>query len=195
MLLDFFATFFSSATALLPIFAQDILQRRRARLRLAVRGAGGRRAASPARHGAARSIASSAAGGCCCGRSRCTALATVVFGFSRSFWLTFALPGADRGGRHGQHGAPQHRPPARDARPPARADGRREHGVLHGRAAARRAGGRAGRELAGRAVSRWSAAGSACLVATGWMAAATPALRSYTRHAPARTEPRGPARG
>jgi hypothetical protein len=26
MLLDFFATFFSSATALLPIFAQDILQ-------------------------------------------------------------------------------------------------------------------------------------------------------------------------
>jgi len=26
MLLDFFATFFSSATALLPIFAQDILK-------------------------------------------------------------------------------------------------------------------------------------------------------------------------
>ncbi len=43
MLLDFFATFFSSATALLPIFAQDILQRRPARLRLAVRGAGDRR--------------------------------------------------------------------------------------------------------------------------------------------------------
>ena len=44
MLLDFFATFFSSATALLPIFAQDILQRRRERLRVAVRGAVGRRA-------------------------------------------------------------------------------------------------------------------------------------------------------
>ena len=41
MLLDFFATFFSSATALLPIFAQDILRRRRHRLRLAVCGAGG----------------------------------------------------------------------------------------------------------------------------------------------------------
>ena len=35
MLLDFFATFFSSATALLPIFAQDILQVGRERLRLA----------------------------------------------------------------------------------------------------------------------------------------------------------------
>jgi hypothetical protein len=30
MLLDFFATFFASATALLPIFAQDVFARRRA---------------------------------------------------------------------------------------------------------------------------------------------------------------------
>ena len=49
MLLDFFATFFSSATALLPIFAQDILQVGAAGLRLAVRGAGGRRARRRAR--------------------------------------------------------------------------------------------------------------------------------------------------
>ena len=42
MLLDFFATFFSSATALLPIFAQDILHVGAHGLRLAVRGAGGR---------------------------------------------------------------------------------------------------------------------------------------------------------
>ena len=43
MLLDFFATFFSSATALLPIFAQDILKVGATRLRLAVRRARGRR--------------------------------------------------------------------------------------------------------------------------------------------------------
>ena len=43
MLLDFFATFFSSATALLPIFAQDILHVGAQRLRLAVCGARGRR--------------------------------------------------------------------------------------------------------------------------------------------------------
>jgi MFS family permease len=42
MLLDFFATFFSSATALLPIFAQDILQIGPRRLRLALRRARGR---------------------------------------------------------------------------------------------------------------------------------------------------------
>ncbi len=51
MLLDFFATFFSSATALLPIFAQDILEGRPAGLRLAVRGAGGRRDGDQRRHG------------------------------------------------------------------------------------------------------------------------------------------------
>ena len=45
MLLDFFATFFSSATALLPIFAQDVLRVGATRLRLAVCGAGGGRGA------------------------------------------------------------------------------------------------------------------------------------------------------
>ena len=43
MLLDFFATFFASATALLPIFAQDILHVGAQRLRVAVCGARGRR--------------------------------------------------------------------------------------------------------------------------------------------------------
>src|ERR1700752_3906127 len=88
MLLDFFATFFASATALLPIFAQDILH---------VGAAGyGWLFAAPAvgsfitslalvplvekirRRGA--SIIWSGAG---------HGLATIVFGLSRSFWLTF----------------------------------------------------------------------------------------------------------
>src|SRR5437764_872679 len=96
MLLDFFATFFSSATALLPIFAQDILH-------VGAKGYGWLYAAPAAgalvmsavmipmterieRRG--RALLWAVAG---CG------LATVVFGFSRSFWLTFfclAMTGA-----------------------------------------------------------------------------------------------------
>ena len=53
MLLDFFATFFSSATALLPIFAQDILKVGAARLRMALRRARGRRGADERGDGAA----------------------------------------------------------------------------------------------------------------------------------------------
>ncbi|HYM24247.1 MAG TPA: MFS transporter [Vicinamibacterales bacterium] len=96
MLLDFFATFFSSATALLPIFAQDIL-------RVGAEGYGWLYAAPAAgavlmsavmvgmtdrieRRGATLLWAVGAYG-----------LATVVFGLSRSFWLTFfclAMTGA-----------------------------------------------------------------------------------------------------
>jgi MFS family permease len=89
MLLDFFATFFSSATALLPIFAQDIL-------RVGAKGYGWLYAA-PAVGAVTMSAVMVpltdrierrgptllwAVGG--------YGLATVVFGFSRSFWLTFA---------------------------------------------------------------------------------------------------------
>ncbi|MBI5837048.1 MAG: MFS transporter [Candidatus Eisenbacteria bacterium] len=96
MLLDFFATFFASATALLPIFAQDILQ-------VGARGYGWLYAAPSVgalvaglwmakwverigRRGVVLLWAVAGYG-----------LATVVFGFSRSFWLTFtclALTGA-----------------------------------------------------------------------------------------------------
>ena len=89
MLLDFFATFFSSATALLPIFAQDIL-------RVGAQGYGWLYAAPSVgalvtgaamvrlvdgirRRGVVLLWAVAAYG-----------LATVLFGLSRSFWLTFA---------------------------------------------------------------------------------------------------------
>src|SRR5919199_708653 len=96
MLLDFFATFFSSATALLPIFAQDILH-------VGAQGYGWLYAAP--------SVGAFVAG---LGMLRMAdrikrrgwvllsavlvyGLATVVFGLSRLFWLTFgclALTGA-----------------------------------------------------------------------------------------------------
>jgi MFS family permease len=96
MLLDFFATFFASATALLPIFAQDIL-------RVGAKGYGLLSAAPSVgaviaslmlaplveridRRGATMLAAILGYG-----------LATVVFGLSRGFWLTFvclALTGA-----------------------------------------------------------------------------------------------------
>ena len=87
MLLDFFATFFSSATALLPIYAQDILRRRRARLRLAVRGTGGWARSSRASSWSAPSTGSSAGDGSCVGVVG-YGLATIASA-CREFWLTF----------------------------------------------------------------------------------------------------------
>jgi MFS family permease len=89
MLLDFFATFFSSAMALLPIFAQDILH-------VGARGYGWLYAAS-----AVGAVAGSAAmvplvhrierrGATLIWAVVGYGVATVVFGLSRSFWLTFA---------------------------------------------------------------------------------------------------------
>jgi len=89
MLLDFFATFFSSATALLPIFAQDILK-------VGARGYGSLYAAP-----AVGAVMMSAAmvflttrivrrGPVLLWFVGLYGLATVLFGISRSFWLTFA---------------------------------------------------------------------------------------------------------
>jgi MFS family permease len=96
MLLDFFATFFSSATALLPIYAQDILH-------VGARGYGWLYAAP-----AAGAVLTSAVmvravdaitnrGRVLIGAIAVYGLATVVFGVSTSFWVTFtclALTGA-----------------------------------------------------------------------------------------------------
>jgi hypothetical protein len=89
MLLDFFATFFSSATALLPIFAQDVLH-------VGARGYGWLYAAP-----AAGAVLASAAmvrgvdhithrGHTLVASVLVYGLATVVFGLSTLFWLTFA---------------------------------------------------------------------------------------------------------
>ena len=89
MLLDFFATFFSSATALLPIFAQDILQ-------VGAPGYGWLYAAP-----AVGAVMMSAAmvlltsridrrGPVLLWAVGLYGLATVGFGLSRSFWITFA---------------------------------------------------------------------------------------------------------
>ena len=89
MLLDFFATFFSSATALLPIFAQDIL-------RVGPSGYGWLYAAP-----AIGATLTSAVMVFVTGRIErrgpvllwavgLYGAATVAFGFSRTFWLTFA---------------------------------------------------------------------------------------------------------
>jgi MFS family permease len=89
MLLDFFATFFSSATALLPIFAQDILH-------VGPRGYGWLYAAP-----AIGAVSASAAmvpitphivrrGWTLLWAVIMYGIATVVFGISTTFWLTFA---------------------------------------------------------------------------------------------------------
>ena len=89
MLLDFFATFFSSATALLPIFAQDILQ-------VGATGYGWLYAAP-----AAGALVASATHGAADGADRAPRADAAVGGrrlrrgnrrlrLSRSFWLTFA---------------------------------------------------------------------------------------------------------
>ncbi len=87
MLLDFFATFFSSATALMPIFARQILQ---------VGSIGyGWLIAAPSVGALATALVLSTGGPIRNqGRRLLTTvagfgLATIVFGLSRSFWLTF----------------------------------------------------------------------------------------------------------
>jgi MFS family permease len=185
MLLDFFATFFASATALLPIFAQDILF-------VGARGYGWLFAAPaigsfitsvvmvPAterirRRGAA--IIWSVVG---------HGFATVVFGFSRSFWLTFAclaFVGAT------DTVSTVLRNVIRQLETPDRLRGR-----MTGINMVFFTGGPQFGELEAGAVANWFGApisvitgGIGCLIATGWVAWRTPRLRSYTTDAPAET--------
>ncbi len=89
MLLDFFATFFAAATALLPIFAQDVL-------RVGPQGYGAL-VSAPALGAMLTSLAMvplieriGSRGRVLIGSVLAYGLATIVFGLSTAFWLTFA---------------------------------------------------------------------------------------------------------
>jgi MFS family permease len=177
MLLDFFATFFSSATALLPIFAQDILQ-------VGANGYGWLYAAP-----AVGAMITSAAmvplterierrGPALLWAVTGFGLATVVFGLSRSFWLTFfclAMTGAT------DTVSMIIRNIVRQFETPDRLRGR-----MMGVNMVFFMGGPQLGELEAGAVANWFGApfsvisgGVGCLLATGWIAATTPALRHY----------------
>jgi MFS family permease len=189
MLLDFFATFFSSAIALLPIFAQDVLQ-------VGPRGYGWLYAAP-----AAGAVTMSAVMVWLTGRIErrgrallwavgVYGLATIGFGLSRSFWLTFAclaLAGA------ADTVSMVIRNIVRQLETPDRLRGR-----MTGINMVFFAGGPQLGEIEAGAVAQWLGApvsvvsgGIGCLIATGWIAAATPQLRRY-RAEPMASQPLTP---
>lgn len=179
MLLDFFATFFSSATALLPIFAQDILN-------VGAQGYGWLYAAP-----AAGAVVASAVmvpmtdriehrGQTLLWAVALFGVATVGFGASRSFWLTFfclAMVGAT------DTVSMIIRNIVRQLETPDRLRGR-----MTGVNMVFFMGGPQLGELEAGAVANWFGAvfsvisgGIGCLLATGWVAAGTPALRRYRK--------------
>jgi MFS family permease len=182
MLLDFFATFFSSATALLPIFAQDILH-------VGARGYGWLYAAPSVgavltsfvmvrsiehieRRGVVLLWSVVLYGG-----------ATAVFGISRTFWLTFlclALTGA------ADTVSMVLRNVVRQLETPDHLRGR-----MIGVNMVFFMGGPQLGELEAGVVAQWIGAplsvvtgGVGCLIATAWIARTTPALRHYRRSPP-----------
>jgi MFS family permease len=182
MLLDFLATFFSSATALLPIFAQDIL-------RVGPEGYGWLYAAP-----AFGAVATSAVmipytarierrGPVLLWAIAVFGLATVVFGVSRWFWLTFACLAVT--------GAADTisiiiRNIVRQLETPDRLRGR-----MIGVNMVFFIGGPQLGEFEAGAVANWLGAtfsvvsgGVGCLIATGWVTASTPALRHYRARSP-----------
>jgi MFS family permease len=179
MLLDFAATFFSSATALLPIFAQDVLQ-------VGAKGYGWLYAAPAVGAMATSAVLVSIAdrierrGPTLLWAVAGYGLATVVFGLSRSFWLTFTclmLSGAT------DTVSMVIRNIVRQIETPDRLRGR-----MTGVNMVFFMGGPQLGELEAGAVANWLGApfsvisgGIGCLIATGWVAAATPALRHYRR--------------
>jgi MFS family permease len=177
MLLDFFATFFSSAIALLPIFAQDVLF-------VGPEGYGWLYSAP-----AAGALTMSAAMVLLTdrierrGRVLLTAvtlygLATIGFGLSRSFWITFsclAITGA------ADTVSMIIRSVVRQLETPDRLRGRTTgiNMVFFN-------GGPQLGEVEAGTIAHWFGApfsvitgGIGCLLATGWVAAATPELRHY----------------
>ena len=177
LILDGLATFFCSATALLPLFAQEVVQ-------VGPRGYGWlyaapsvgavlasavmvRLAGQIARRGVVLLVAVAVYG-----------LATIAFGLSRTFWLMFLALAIVRRRRHGQRRAPQHRSPAGDARPAPRPHDRDQHAVLHGRPPARRVRGRSRGPVAG-AEPAVVIGGVASLLTTAWIGWRSAALRAY----------------
>jgi MFS family permease len=179
MLLDFFATFFSSATALLPLYAQDIL------------GVGpsgyGWLYAAPAAGAILTSAVMVKAVDHIDRRGRVLVaavmgygLATVAFGLSTSFWLSFgclALTGA------ADTVSMVFRNLIRQLETPDHLRGR-----MVGVNMVFFMGGPQLGELEAGLVAQWLGAvtsvvsgGIACVVATAWIAATTPALRRYRR--------------
>jgi MFS family permease len=179
MLLDFFATFFSSATALLPIYAQDILGV----------GAGGYGwlYAAPA----AGAIVTSAVmvravdwidrrGSVLVGAVMTYGAATIAFGLSRNFWISFMCLAAT--------GASDtvsmiFRNLIRQLETPDRLRGR-----MTGVNMIFFMGGPQLGELEAGLVANWLgpvtsvvSGGVGCVAATLWIVAATPALRAYRR--------------
>ena len=179
MLLDFFATFFSSATALLPIYAQDILG-------IGASGYGWLYAAP-----ATGAILTSAIlvravnsidrrGSVLASAVIAYGAATIGFGLSRTFWLSFACLAAT--------GASDTvsmvlRNLIRQLETPDRLRGR-----MTGVNMIFFQGGPQLGELEAGLVANWLgpvtsvvSGGVGCLVATTWIVASTPALRSYRR--------------
>ena len=182
MLLDFFATFFSSATALLPIFAQDVLH-------VGARGYGWLYAAP-----AAGALLTSAVmirivdwierrGEVLVASVTVYGAATVAFGLSRRFWLSFlclAVTGA------ADTVSMTFRNLIRQLETPDRLRGR-----MIGVNMVFFMGGPQLGELEAGLVANWLGAvtsvvtgGLGCVAATAWIAAVTPALRAYRRQDP-----------
>lgn len=182
MLLDFFATFFSSATALLPIFAQDIL-------RVGARGYGWLYAAPSVGAVLASAVMVRVVdhiqrrGSVLLWAVAGYGLATVVFGLSRSFWLTFlclALTGVT------DTVSMVLRNIIRQIETPDHLRGR-----MTGVNMVFFMGGPQLGELEAGLVANWFGAplsvvtgGIGSLIATLWIAVKTPALRHYYRGAP-----------
>jgi MFS family permease len=177
MLLDFFATFFSSATALLPIFAQDILK-------VGPTGYGWLYAA-PAVGATMMSAAMvlltsriNRRGAVLLWAVGLYGLATVMFGLSRTFWITFAalaLTGV------ADTVSMVIRNIVRQLETPDRLRGR-----MIGVNMVFFIGGPQLGELEAGVVANWLGApfsvisgGVGCMLAVAWLAAATPELRKY----------------
>src|SRR3954468_22356145 len=181
MLLDFFATFFSSATALLPIFAQDVLH-------VGARGYGWLYSAPAVGAVLASAIMVRAVdvierrGMVLITAILIYGVATVAFGVSHWFWLTFwclaATGAADTVSAVFRNLIRQLETP----------DGLR--GRMTGVNMMFFIGGPQLGELEAGLLAQWAgpvvsvvSGGIGCLIATAWVAAVTPGLRAYRRTA------------